>query len=90
MKNANKCRESKTKGKEIFNGWLENDRNKRKKACFSWYPSMDIGVLPSCVGYVVEIYITYNNRIYSICNIKYILYTVYIERRIKDVFDKEF
>jgi len=29
---------------------------KRKKACFSWYPSMDIGVLPSCVGCVVEIY----------------------------------
>ena len=63
---------------------------KRKKACFSWYPSMDIGVLPSCVGYVVERYITYNNRIYSICNIRYILYTVYRERRIKDVFDKEF
>ena len=40
---------------------------------------MDIGVLPSCVGYVIERYITYNNRIYSICNIKYILYTVYIE-----------
>ena len=29
---------------------------KQKKAYFSWYPSMDIGVLPSCVGYVIEIY----------------------------------
>ena len=42
--------------KKIFNEWLKNDWNKRKKACFSWYPSMDIGVLPSCVGYVIEVY----------------------------------
>lgn len=30
MKNANKCREGKTKGKEIFNEWLENDRKEKE------------------------------------------------------------
>lgn len=50
---------------------------KRKKVCFSWYPSMDIGVLPSCAGYEVEIYIQHimiEYIVYVTLDIYYIRY----------------